>query len=106
MELSPSREAPNCFVTQERPGHLWNPNFHYRVHTSPSLIPNLSQINPVYTTSSCLSRYILILYTHLRLGLPSGLFSSGCLTNILYAFLVSPNHTTCPAHLILLIWSL
>jgi hypothetical protein len=30
------------------------------------------------------------LSTHLRLGLPSGLFPSGFPTNILYAFLVSP----------------
>jgi hypothetical protein len=31
-------------------------------------------------------RSIWILYTHLRLGLPSGLFPSGFPTNILYAF--------------------
>jgi hypothetical protein len=34
-------------------------------------------------------RSILILSTHLRFGLPSGLFLSGFPTNILYAFLVS-----------------
>jgi hypothetical protein len=42
------------------------------------------------------------LSTHLRLGLPSGLYPSGFPTNILYAFLVSPLRVTCPAHLILL----
>jgi hypothetical protein len=35
-------------------------------------------------------RSILILSTHLRLGLPSGLFASGFPTNILYAFLFPP----------------
>jgi hypothetical protein len=47
-------------------------------------------------------RSILLLSTHLRLGLPSGLYPSGFPTNILYAFLVSPIRPTCSAHLILL----
>jgi hypothetical protein len=45
---------------------------------------------------------ILILSTHLRLGLPSGLFPSGFPTNILYTFLFSPIRATCPVHFILL----
>jgi hypothetical protein len=39
------------------------------------------------------------LSTHLRLGLPIGLFPSGLPTNI-YAFLFSHIRATCPAHLI------
>ena len=47
-------------------------------------------------------RSVLILSTHLRLGLPSNLLPSGFLTKTLYTALSSPKRASCPAHLILL----
>jgi len=47
-------------------------------------------------------RSILILSSHLRPGLPSGLFPSGFPNKTLYTPLLSPMRATCPIHLILL----
>ena len=43
-----------------------------------------------------------MLSSHLRLGLPSGLFLSGFSIKTLYTTLLSPIHATFPTHLILL----
>jgi hypothetical protein len=78
MELRPSWEAASCAATQEFPSILRILKVQYHVHKSSPPVPILSQINPVHMTPFYISlRTILILYTHLHHGLPSGLFLSG-----------------------------
>jgi len=47
-------------------------------------------------------RFILILSSHLRLGLPSGLFPPRIPTKTLYTPLITPIRVTCPVQLILI----
>jgi hypothetical protein len=107
METRPSWEAASRSATRKFPKILWNPKVHYCVHKSHSLVPTLSQINPVHTTPSYLSKiHFNINPPSVRLVLSSGLFPSGFPTRILYAFLLLPMRSTCFTHLILLDFSI
>jgi hypothetical protein len=98
MEQSPSWKANRFAASQEITRLLWNPKVHHRIHKcSPPII--LSQLNPINTPHYTCLRSILILSSHLRLGLPSGLFLSGLPTKTLYTTLPSSNRATCPAHI-------
>ena len=70
MEQSPS-EANRFSISPEIPRILYNSKVHYRIHKCPPPVPILSQLD------STSWRSILILSSHLHLGLPSGLFPSG-----------------------------
>jgi len=81
---------------------LWNPKVHYRSHNCPPPVPILGQLDPAHTPPHPTSwSSILILSSHLRLGLLSGLFPSGFPTITLYTPLLSPVCATCSAHPIL-----
>ena len=66
-------------------------------HLSLSWASSIQSIPPRHTSW----RSILIFSSHLRLGLPSGLFPSGFPTKILYKPLPSSIRATCHDHLIL-----
>ena len=102
MDQSPSWEVTQFAASQEIPHILWNPKVPYRIHKCLPPVPTLSQLNPIHTSHPTSWRCYLILSSHLCLGLPSGFFHSGLPTKKLYMPLLSPTHTTCPAHVILL----
>ena len=89
-EQSLSWEANRFSASQEIPSILWNPKVHYLIHNCTPPVPVLSKLDPVHTPHSTSWRSILILSSHLRLGLSSGLFPTVFPTKTLYSPLFSP----------------
>jgi hypothetical protein len=101
MKLSPSWKSASCAATQEFPNILWNQKVYYRIHNIPSLVKSWARsIQSVPPHPLSLSqRSVLILFTHLRPGLPSRIFPSGFPTNSLYSFAFSHScYMPCPSH--------
>jgi len=87
MVQSPSWKANWFAASQEISRISRNPKVHYHTHKRPPPVSILGQPNPVHIPTSHLLETILILTTHLRLGLPSGL-PSGFPTKTLYKWFV------------------
>jgi hypothetical protein len=87
MEPSPNWEVDSRSAAQELPEIVWNPKLHYHVYKTPTQIPIMCQFIPLHPVP--LSS-ISILFYHLFLSLPSGLFPSAFPTKTLYVFLFPP----------------
>jgi len=108
IQQSPSGEANSSSGSQEIPRNFWNQKFYYLVHKIPSLVPILSQINPVHVPHSIFLKLILLSSSHLRIGLPSGFIPSGFphQNSVCISPLPHTSYMLCP-HLIflyLIIW--
>jgi hypothetical protein len=51
-----SSEAASCAATQELQKILWSPKVYYCIHKGPPLVLILSQINPIRSTPSYISK--------------------------------------------------
>jgi hypothetical protein len=90
MEQNPSGEA-NCLqLVKKFPAFYGTRRFLTALTSARQL--SLSWASPIQSSQPHPTswRQILILSSHLRLGLPNGLFPSGFLTKILYTPLTSP----------------
>jgi len=102
MEKHHSSEFNSSSTSQEIPYILSNPTAHYHLQKSFLLVPNPSQINPVYILPSYIFMNHLILRAHSYTGLLSHPLPSHFPTKIPYAFLISPVSASHYAHLIII----
>jgi hypothetical protein len=74
-EQHPSRGDNSLPASHEICRLLLSPKVHYRVHNNQSLDLTLSETNSLHKLESYSLLYILILYFHLNLVLPSGVLT-------------------------------
>lgn len=68
----------------------YKPNVHQHIHSSPTLVNILSQMNLAHETHVTSLISTLTLSFHLHLAFPRGIFLSGFLTKTFYVFFFSP----------------
>ena len=99
MKKSPFWEANQFQLVKKFPTFYGNRRFI-------TVLTSARQLSLSWTTSiqshPTSWRSILILSSHLRLGLPSGFFPSGFPTKALYTTRLTPIRAMCPAYLIFL----
>jgi len=88
MNISPGSNS--CSASQEISRFIASPKVRYQGHRNSKHVLIMRQTNPIKTSHYITAGCILILYSHLRIGLPSDSFLQGFCTKILYAFLLSP----------------
>jgi len=103
MEQSPSWDANRVSASQEKFPHFTGPqgSLPHSQMPATSPYPEPTPSSP-YPYNLPPWRSILILPSHLSLGLPNGLFPLGFLNTTLNTPLIFPTRANCPAHLILL----
>ena len=82
-------QTDSCSATQEIPWISWELQVHYSVHNCSPFVWILNQMTSVHALPLCSLGCILMLSSHLHLGLLSSLFPSGLPTKFLYPF---PHH--------------
>jgi hypothetical protein len=99
MEKGPSWEA-NCLQLVKKFSAFYGTQ-KFRTALTSARHLSLFWASPIHSSHPHPTSWssILTLSSHLRLGLPSGLFPSDFPTRTLYTTLPSPIRATCPAHL-------
>jgi len=97
-EQSPFLEASSSSAGHEIPCICWTPEIYYLYHSGRSLVPILSQINPIYTLPSCFSSFYLdiALLSTLR---PSKLYFSSGFRTTEFFYLTQMCHVSSSCHL-------
>lgn len=98
MLENPSWESRSCSFGHEISCLICNRKVRCYIRKSPLLVPILSQFSPVHTLTIYCFVWILVLFSHFRLGLPGDRLPSSFPTKLLCAVLLFSKHAPCLVH--------